>query len=197
MKLQVEEWPIERLVPYVKNPRKNDAAVERMAKNITEFGFRIPVIACSDGSVVDGHLRLKAAHFLGIKSVPVALADDLTPAQIKALRISINQSASWADWDVGLLSEELSDLQTEDFDLGLTGFTDSELEDVMAFSDLDMTQALEEGIPSEGMYHGQARVKITIGPDCVAVFEEAIAKTGVNNRADALKIICEAYLEKR
>jgi hypothetical protein len=73
--LKVEQWPIDRLVDYARNPRKNDAHVDRMAGAIREFGFRIPICAKSDGTVVDGHLRLKAARKLGLTEVPVALAD--------------------------------------------------------------------------------------------------------------------------
>jgi ParB-like chromosome segregation protein Spo0J len=60
--LKVEQWPIDRLIEYARNPRKNDAKVDQMAAAIREFGFRIPIVAKSDGSVVDGHLRLKAAR---------------------------------------------------------------------------------------------------------------------------------------
>jgi len=63
--LQIEVWPIDRLVLYARNPRKNDAAVDRMCSSIREFGFKIPVLARSNGEVVDGHLRLKAARKLG------------------------------------------------------------------------------------------------------------------------------------
>ncbi len=62
--LRLEHWPIDRLIPYGRNPRKNDDAVDKMAGAIQEFGFRIPVLAKSDGTVVDGHLRLKAAKKL-------------------------------------------------------------------------------------------------------------------------------------
>ena len=64
--LQLEQWPIGRLVEYERNPRKNDDVVDRMAQAIMEFGFRIPIVARSDGLVVDGHLRLKAARVLGL-----------------------------------------------------------------------------------------------------------------------------------
>jgi len=74
--LKVETWPIERCIAYARNPRKNDEQVDRMASAIKEFGFRIPIVARSDGEVVDGHLRLKAAQKLGLKEVPVALADE-------------------------------------------------------------------------------------------------------------------------
>jgi ParB-like chromosome segregation protein Spo0J len=102
--LKLEHWAPERLVGYARNPRKNDAVVDRMAEAIREFGFRIPIVAKSDGSVVDGHLRLKAAQALGLDSVPVVLADDLSEAQIKAFRLLANRSATWAEWDNELLA---------------------------------------------------------------------------------------------
>lgn len=126
--LVVQTWPIDKLVPYARNPRKNDEQVTRMISAIKEFGFRIPVVAKSDGTVVDGHLRLKAARQLGMTEVPVALADELTDAQVKAFRILANQSANWAEWDEDLLKLELDDLKELDFDLELTGFDLQELE---------------------------------------------------------------------
>ena len=68
---QTELWPIERLVEYPRNPRKNDSAVDRMCSSIREFGFKIPCLVRSDGEIVDGHLRLKAARKLGIAEIPV------------------------------------------------------------------------------------------------------------------------------
>ena len=82
--LQIQIWPIDRLVFYARNPRKNDAAVDRMCSSIREFGFKIPVLARSDGEVVDGHLRLKAARKLGswpggdTSQIPVILCDEWT-----------------------------------------------------------------------------------------------------------------------
>jgi len=75
-----------------------------MVGAVKEFGFRIPIVAKSDGEVVDGHLRLKAARKLGMAEVPVALADGLTDAQIKAFRLLANRSANWAEWDNELLA---------------------------------------------------------------------------------------------
>lgn len=127
MKLTVEEWPTTRLIEYARNPRKNDDQVDRMCAAIREFGFRIPIVAKSDGLVVDGHLRLKAARKLGLEVVPVALADDLTDAQIKAFRLLANKSAEWASWDMELLQLEVQDLAGDGFDLGLIGFDEAEL----------------------------------------------------------------------
>ena len=94
-----------------RNPRKNDAAVDRMCSSIREFGFKIPVLARSDGEVVDGHLRLKAARKLEIAEVPVILCDEWTPAQVKAFRLMVNRSVAWADWDEELLALELDELR--------------------------------------------------------------------------------------
>lgn len=132
--LQIETWPIDRLIPYARNPRKNDAQVDRMCGVIKEFGFRIPVVAKSDGSVVDGHLRLKAALKLGMTDVPVALADELTDAQVKAFRLLANKSANWAEWDNDLLALEFGELQDMDFDLSLTGFGEDEIAALTAVS---------------------------------------------------------------
>ena len=131
MMLTVEAWPVARLIPYARNPRRNDEAVDRMCAAIWEFGFRIPVVARSDGTVVDGHLRLKAAQRLGLPDVPVALADDLSEAKIKAFRLLANRSASWAEWDDELLALELKDLQDAGYDLGLTGFDAGELKGLL------------------------------------------------------------------
>lgn len=128
MDLKVEIWPVARLIPYARNPRRNDEQVEKMAASIREFGFRIPIVARSDGTVIDGHLRLKAAHKLGLADVPVALADELTETQIKAFRLLANQSANWAEWDTALLKLELADIEAAGFDLDVIGFEPGELE---------------------------------------------------------------------
>ena len=126
--LALEQWPIDRLVEYARNPRRNDDVVDRMCAAISEFGFRIPIVARSDGTVVDGHLRLKAARRLALSTVPVVLADDLSEVQIKAFRLLANRSANWAEWDDELLRLELEELQAEDFDLDITGFDLDEID---------------------------------------------------------------------
>ena len=133
-----ETWPIERCIGYARNPRKNDHAVDRVASAIREFGFRVPIVAKSDGTVVDGHLRLKAAAKLGLTEVPVILADDLTDAQIKAFRLSVNKMSEFAEWDVELLKLEFADLEAEGFDLSLTGF---DVDEIAAFL-VDETEGL-------------------------------------------------------
>jgi DNA modification methylase len=127
-RMEIQTWPIDKLVFYARNPRKNDAAVDRMCGSIREFGFKIPCLVRTDGEVIDGHLRLKAARKLGIAEIPVILWDEWSPAQVKAFRLMVNRSASWAEWDEELLAIELLDLKTSDYDLSLTGFDAKEIE---------------------------------------------------------------------
>ena len=143
----VELWPTARLVPYIRNPRKNDAAVDRMAGSIQEFGFKIPVLARSDGEVVDGHLRLKAAKTLGISQVPVILCDEWSEAQVKAFRLMVNRSVTWAEWDEDKLGLELLELRDLDFDLNLTGFDSTELDRYLAGVDSAQGLTDEDEIP--------------------------------------------------
>src|ERR1700730_12656632 len=131
MAVNIELWPLTKFVPYCRNPRKNDQAVDRMAASISEFGFKIPVLARSDGEVVDGHLRLKAAQKLGLDEIPVIICDEWSTAQVKAFRLLVNRSATWADWDFELLELEMQELKSFDFDLQLTGFDGPEIDQLL------------------------------------------------------------------
>src|ERR1700752_5367220 len=150
---QIQIWPIERLVFYARNPRKNDAAVDRMCSSIREFGFKVPVLARSDGTVVDGHLRLKAARKLGswpggdTTAIPVILCDEWTEAQVKAFRLMVNRSVAWAEWDEELLRLELADLRELDVDLAITGFEDEELARFLAAQDATEGLTDEDAVP--------------------------------------------------
>ena len=125
--MQVETWSIGRLIPYDKNPRLNDDAVDVVARSIQEFGFRQPIVVDDEGVIIIGHTRLKAARKLGLTEVPVHVARGLSPEKIKALRIADNKTAEIAEWNLELLPIELSELQGMDFDLGLLGFDQDEL----------------------------------------------------------------------
>src|ERR1039458_4249755 len=133
--MEIQFWPIDKFVFYARNPRKNDAAVDQMCASIMEFGFKVPVLARSDGEVVDGHLRLKGALQAGswpggdTTRIPVILCDEWTDAQVKAFRLMVHRSVTWADWDDELLSLELQELSEAGFDLSLTGFDPKEIDD--------------------------------------------------------------------
>jgi DNA modification methylase len=125
--MKVELWKISAVKPYPGNPRQNDAAVDAVAESIRQFGFRQPTVVDADGVIICGHTRYRAALKLGLTEVPVHVARDLTPAQIRAYRIADNKTADLATWDYELLPIELSALQGMEFDLGLLGFSKDEL----------------------------------------------------------------------
>ena len=135
--MQIEIRRTDTLRPYARNPRRNDHAVEQMMASIREFGFKIPLLVRSDGEVVDGHLRLKAALALQLEELPVILCDEWTPAQVKAFRLMVNRSATWADWDQELLAFELQELKVAAFDLKLTGFDIHEIDALLVSPDED------------------------------------------------------------
>lgn len=143
--MQIQIWAVSKLVPYFRNPRKNDHAIERMAASITEFGFKIPILARSSGEVVDGHLRLKAAGKLGLQDVPVILCDEWSEAQVKAFRLLVNRSANWAEFDEELVALEIGELKALDFDLSLAGFEPVEI-DGFLFGD-EKTNAPDPAVP--------------------------------------------------
>jgi len=113
---------VEDLIPYDRNPRINDHAVEAVAASIEEFGFKVPIIIDKDNEIVAGHTRIKAAKMLGMEEVPTIIADDLTDEQVKAFRIADNKTAELAEWDYEILMAELDLL--EDIDMEQFGFDD-------------------------------------------------------------------------
>jgi hypothetical protein len=126
--LQIRYWRVADLVPYRRNLKKNDKAVDRMIASIHKFGLKVPLLIRGSGEIVDGHLKLKAALKMGMTELPVILCDEWSEAQVKAFRLIVNRSATWADWDEDLVAMEMQELQSLDFDLALTGFDPVEIE---------------------------------------------------------------------
>jgi ParB-like chromosome segregation protein Spo0J len=109
----VEMWPIDRPIEYARNARKiTQAAVDKVAASIQEFGFRQPIVVDKDGVIIVGHVRLCAAKKLGLASVPVHVAANLTTAQVRAYRLMDNRSHEEVEWDIELLGAELLELKT-------------------------------------------------------------------------------------
>ena len=124
--------PIEQLIPYARNPRRNDDAIATVAASIAEFGWRQPIVVDEQMVIVAGHTRWEAAKRLGMTVVPVHIARGLTPPQLRAYRLMDNRSHQNATWDDDLLKLELADLNLDDFDLALTGFDEAELDRLLA-----------------------------------------------------------------
>ena len=118
--------PIPEVRPYEKNPRKNAEAVKYVKASIEKFGFKQPIIVDSNRVIIAGHTRLEAAKSLGMAEVPCIVADDLTDAQVKALRLADNKVAEFSEWEMNLLGEELGELaEISDIDMSDFGFDDN------------------------------------------------------------------------
>jgi len=135
--MKVELTEIGRVIPYARNPRKNDAAIAKVAASIKEYGFRQPIVVDEEMVIIAGHTRLQAAQLLGLKKVPVHVATGLTQAQIKAYRLADNRTHEDSEWDEELLAIELGELSDMDFDLDLTGFEAIELEQLLDGAAMD------------------------------------------------------------
>jgi len=147
--LKVEVVAIEKVIPYARNPRRNEHAVAKVAGSIKEFGFRQPIVVDKDMVVIVGHTRLLAAQQLGFKHVPVHIAENLTPARVKAYRLADNRTHEEAEWDDELLSLELGELKDWNFDLDITGFDPDELEQLLSGNGLEgLTD--EDAVPEAG-----------------------------------------------
>ncbi len=107
---EIKQVKLTAIKPYARNPRRNDASVDAVANSIRQFGFRAPIIADRDGVIIAGHTRFKAAKKLGLKTVPVIYAEDLTPEQAEAYRIADNAAGSSSEWDEDLLQEILAEI---------------------------------------------------------------------------------------
>lgn len=129
---KVEQWPIEKLVPYAKNSRTHsEEQVAQIAASIKEWGFTTAVLVDESGSIIAGHGRVMAARKLGLASLPVMVAAGWTDAQKRAYVIADNKLALNAGWDEEMLALELVELGEIGFDLELTGFNEDEIAALM------------------------------------------------------------------
>lgn len=132
-KMDVSMWPIERIIPYARNARKiPPEAVDKVAASIKEFGWRQPIVVDREGVIICGHTRLLAAQKLALRTAPVHVAENLSPAQVRAYRLLDNRSHEETSWDHDLLGLELLDLKGMGVDLDLTGFNLPEIDELLA-----------------------------------------------------------------
>ena len=143
--MKIKQVDIDKIIPYDRNPRKNDSAVAKVAGSIKEFGWQQPIVVDSEMVVIAGHTRLLAARQLEMKKVPIQVAEDLTPNQVKAYRLADNRVSEEAEWDHDLLALEIGDLENK-IDLSLTGFDEVEIASLLA-ADIDQQLANEDDVP--------------------------------------------------
>ena len=134
--MQIEKLKIEQLIPSDYNPRKDlkpgDAEYDKLKRSIEQFGYVEPVIwNKTTGRVVGGHQRLKVLIDMGITEVECVVVE-LTETKEKALNVALNKISG--DWDKDKLALLIADLQGSDFDVSLTGFDPSELDDLFKSS---------------------------------------------------------------
>ncbi len=133
-----EKVGIEKLIPYARNARTHSKEqVLQLRASLREFGFVNPVIVDKDYNIIAGHGRILAAKEEGISEVPCVFVEHMTDAQKRAYILADNRLAMNAGWDEEMLSVEIADLQGADFDIGLLGFDDAELNKLMT-SDEDV-----------------------------------------------------------
>jgi ParB-like chromosome segregation protein Spo0J len=148
MAQRIEHWPLEKLIPYARNPRTHsDAQIAQIAASIAAFGFNNPILVDTTAGMMAGHGRLLAARKLQLAEVPVIALDHLTDAQKRAYILADNQLALNAAWDETLLAAELAALQQEDFNLDLIGFEEEELARFLAPQDAAEGLTDEDSLP--------------------------------------------------
>ena len=141
--MDVVDLPLERLIPYARNPRKNTAAVATVAASLKEFGWRQPIVVDEEMVILAGHTRLEAARQLGLATAPVHIARGLTPAQARAYRLMDNRASENAEWDEALLGLELGDLQGDGLRPGAHRLLRRRADRLLAFEPGDEDDARE------------------------------------------------------
>ena len=165
---KVEQWPIEKLVPYAKNSRTHsEDQIAQLAASIKEWGFTSAILVDEDGGIIAGHGRVMAARKLGLASLPVMVAAGWSEAQKRAYVIADNKLALNAGWDNELLALELAELDGLGFDVELTGFSDEEIKALMpvevteGLTDPDDAPAVQENpvtVPGDVWVMGKHRL---------------------------------------
>jgi len=223
--MKVESVKIGLIKPYFNNPRRRDeASIKAIADSITEFGWKQPLVVDSKRVIVIGHGRFEAAKLLGLKTVPVIVARDLTAEKARALRIADNRLNRNSDWDVGKLLEEIGGLREAEFNLDLTGFgaedlkrladdiDEAELEKIAGaegdgegqgtFTEDEDEEAGDDGAPPNGEEGEDQLVSFS---EVVSIGQRRIINRAINlmrerhqieKRAEALVAICQRYLEE-
>ncbi|UOF82806.1 adenine specific DNA methyltransferase [Caudoviricetes sp.] len=182
---KVEQWPIDKLIPYAKNSRTHsEEQVAQIAASIKEWGFTTAVLVDESGSIIAGHGRLMAARKLGLASLPVMVAKGWSDAQKKAYVLADNKLALNAGWDNDLLALELAELGDLGFDLELTGFSDEEIKALMPVE-------VEEGLTDPDDAPALAENPIT-RPGDIWVMGKHRLLCGDSTSVDDLTKLCES-----
>ena len=197
---KIEQWPIDRLIPYARNARTHsDAQVAQIAASMIEWGWTTPVLASPDGQIIAGHGRVLAARKLGIGTIPVMVADEWTEAQTRAYVIADNQLALNSGWDADLLKLELDDLAELDFDLELIGLGQDEIGEPDGVQELDGMPELPAGdrAPFQQMIftlHDTQVGQVGAAMNAAKRLGKFVDSPNENGNGNALARICEIFM---
>lgn len=197
---KIEQRLVADLIPYAANSRTHsDAQVAQIAASIKEFGWTNPILVSGDDTIIAGHGRLLAARKLAMVEVPVIVLDHLSKAQQRALVIADNQLALNAGWDMDMLENEMRILDDDGYDLSIIGFSDADLEKMLA--DIG-----EVGLPelADGDKEPFQQITFTLHDAQAEQVKVALAAAKAmgafidtfneNSNGNALARICETFL---
>ena len=169
---------IDAIIAYELNAKKHpDSQVDKIASSMAEFGVDQPVVVDGDGVIIKGHGRTLAAKKLGLKQIPVIVRTDLTPAQVKQARIMDNRSNE-SDWDLDALAIDMAWLQEEGADLGLTGFSGDEVDNLLQTTVPESLDDLEEQYGEHDESHFWDKLNIKLPPEVMQVYEDLMKRAG-------------------
>ena len=181
--MEIKSIETNKILPYINNPRKN-LNVDKVAASIKEFGFQQPIVVDKTFTIIVGHTRFEAAKKLGLKEVPVQIAD-LTETQAKAYRIADNRLSEDASWDTKLLNLEFNDLLSKEFDLDLLGFTNDEIDNLFLKTDEESDKEINENIDlAEENLSDVKMIQLFFNQENESKFREAISKVSKRDNID-------------
>lgn len=181
--MQIKSIETNKILPYINNPRKN-LNVDKVASSIKEFGFQQPIVIDKNNTIIVGHTRFEAAKKLGLKEVPVQIAD-LTETQAKAYRIADNRLNEDASWDTKLLNLEFNDLLSKEYNLDLLGFTNDEVDNLFLKTDEESDKEINENIDlAEDTINDIKMIQLFFNPEDEVKFRESIDKISKRDKID-------------
>ena len=181
--MEIKSIETNKILPYINNPRKN-LNVDKVAASIKEFGFQQPIVVDKTFTIIVGHTRFEAAKKLGLKEIPVQIAD-LTETQAKAYRIADNRLSEDASWDTKLLNLEFNDLLSKEFDLDLLGFTNDEIDNLFLKTDEESDKEINENIDlAEENLSDVKMIQLFFNQENESKFREAISKVSKRDNID-------------
>ena len=201
---RVEQWPLDRLRPSPANPRTHPPEqLAQIARSIEAFGWTNPILADAAGEIIAGAARWQAAGDLGLATVPVIVLDDLTEVECRAYRIADNRIPLGAGWDDALLEEVMRELEAAAIDIGLVGFTEAELTEILP-AEFAAVQAAFPALP-DGDRSAFRQMTFALHESQAAIVTRALAAAkaagdfdtalNANSNGNALARVCQQYLD--